>query len=135
MVTFFYPHALRVLGLIVIVCSAGSAILLAAATPPREPSTLDIPTLRNVGVVLLGVFGVVGPVSLLFPRALAFPLMKAGAFACAAFANAMTLSPLLAVPFQDTASLVAVVSGLALTVGSLVVYMEAVHKKLAERRR
>ncbi|TVU66740.1 hypothetical protein FQP90_00935 [Paenarthrobacter nitroguajacolicus] len=134
MITHFYPTALRIITCIVAVCSAVSATLLGTAPPPQGLVVLDPTDLRTTAVVLTISLGVVAPVAVLIADPLRCLLLKAAVFAASGFGNAMMLSPLLVVPFQETPTLLAVICSLALTVASIVAYMESVERKNARRR-
>ncbi|MFJ4171687.1 hypothetical protein ACIPY3_19460 [Paenarthrobacter sp. NPDC089714] len=135
MVTRIFPWALRILGLITAAGSAASATLLWLAPPPTAFSSLDPHLVKTTAVVLLAILGAAAPLAMIFSKARNFPLLKAAIFALAAFTNAMTLGPDVAVRFQDTTSTIAEVCGLILTVASLLVYMDRVHHQVAARRR
>lgn len=130
----YYPSALRIMGSIVVVCSAVSAALLGSAPPPDGLTAIDPVALRTIAVVVLMAFGVVSPIAVLLANPLKLLLLKAAVFACAGFANAMMLSPLLAAPFQDTAALIAVVCALSITVISLIAYMDVVQRKTPQSK-
>ncbi|MDI2036767.1 hypothetical protein [Paenarthrobacter nitroguajacolicus] len=134
MITHFYPAALRILTCIVAVCSAVSATLLGTAPPPEGLSVLDPADLRTTVVVLTMALGVVTPVAMMIADPLKCLLLKAGVFAASGFGNAMMLSPLLVVPFQQTPTAVAVTSSVAVTLVSIVTYMESVERRNARRR-
>ncbi|MGJ3189649.1 hypothetical protein [Paenarthrobacter sp. FR1] len=134
MITHFYPTALRIITCIVAVCSAVSATLLGTAPPPQGLVVLDPTDLRTTAVVLTISLGVVAPVAVLIADPLRCLLLKAAVFAASGFGNAMMLSPLLVVPFQETPTLLAVICSLALTVASIVAYMESVERRNARRR-
>ncbi|UVJ40130.1 hypothetical protein [Arthrobacter sp. CJ23] len=134
MLTRYYPSALRIVGCIVAVCSAISALLLGTAPPPDGLTALDPAALRTVAVVVLIAFGVALPVAVLLTSPLKQLLLKAGAFAFAAFANAMTLSPLLSVPFQDTTALIVVMCGLVMATLSVLAYMDSVQRKTPQSK-
>ncbi|WP_144662418.1 hypothetical protein [Paenarthrobacter nicotinovorans] len=125
----YYPFALRFLGCSVVVLSVLSGILLLAAPPPQGLQKIDPQTLRSAAVIALGVFGAILPVIMVIGPSAKRPLLKAVIFAAAGFANAMTLSPLLSVPLQDTMGLFATVCAIALAVLSLLVYMDAVQQQ------
>lgn len=134
MTTHYYPAALRIMTCVVAVCSAVSATLLGTAPPPEGLDILDPADLRATSVVLVMALGVVAPVAMLIPNPMACPLLKAGVFAASGFGNAMMLSPLVVVPFQDTSTMLAVVCSLTLSIASIVAYMESVARKNARRR-
>ncbi|WP_026542917.1 hypothetical protein [Paenarthrobacter nicotinovorans] len=134
MITHFYPAALRIITCVVAVCSAVSATLLGTAPPPDGLDVLDPADLRAIAVVLTMALGVVAPIAVLMVDSLKCLLLKAGVFAAAGFGNAMMLSPLIVVPFQGTPTLLAVISSLALTIASIVTYMESVERRNARRR-
>lgn len=133
MVKQYYPAALRTITCIVAICSAVSATLLGMAPLPQGLKVLDPLALRTTAVVLVMAFGVVGPVAVLIAESLQSLLLKVGVFAAAAFSNALTLSPYLVVPFQETSALIAVVCSLVLTVGSIVAYMDSVADRNAQK--
>ncbi|MCP1412924.1 hypothetical protein [Paenarthrobacter sp. A20] len=134
MITHFYPAAVRIITCVVAVCSAVSATLLGTAPPPESLKVLDPVDLRTTAVVLTMALGVVAPVTLLIADPLRCLLLKAGVFAASGFGNAMMLSPLLVVPFQETSTMIAVICSLTLTIGSIITYMESVERKNARRR-
>ncbi len=78
--------------------------------------------------------GVVAPVAMLIAEPLTCLLLKAGLFAASGFGNAMMLSPLVVVPFQEASTALAVVCSVALTIASIVTYMESVERRNARRR-
>jgi len=129
MLSQYYPVALRILGCLVVVLSVFSCVLLVAAPPPGGLVKLDPLTLRNAVVVGLIVLGALLPLAMVLSKPRRLPLLKAGIFAAAGFSNAMALSPVLSVPLQDTMGLIAAASALALTVLSLLVYMDAVQRQ------
>lgn len=131
MVTRHFPWALRLLGCIVAASSSISATLLWLAPPPPGPRVLDPQVLKPTVVLLLAVLGVAVPLAALVTKAIKYPLLKAAIFALAAFTNAMTLGPELVVPLQDFSSTLAEVCALALTVASLLVYMDRVQSRQA----
>lgn len=126
MLSQYYPFALRILGCFVTALSVLSGVLLLGAPPPEGLKNLDPQALRTVAVAGLGFFGALLPLIMVLSHPAKLPLLKAGVFAAAGFANAMTLSPLLSVPLQDTMGLIAVVCAMALAVLSLLLYMDAV---------
>lgn len=134
MVTRYFPWALRFLGLIVIGGSVWSAALLYFAPPPHDVKVLDPDILKTTAVVLLAVLGVFAPTVTLFTKPTRYPLVKSAVFGAAAFTNAMTLGPELAVPVQDISSTAAEIASLLLTLGSLLVYMDSVQRKLDSKR-
>ncbi|MFJ4208556.1 hypothetical protein ACIPY2_08860 [Paenarthrobacter sp. NPDC089675] len=134
MVTRYFPWALRVLGFIIIGGSVLSATLLNMAPPPHGLKVLDPDILKTTAVVLLAVLGGFAPALTLFTKAVKYPLAKAAVFAAAAFTNAMTLGPQVAVAVQDVSSTAAEIASLVLTLGSLLVYMDRVQSKLASKR-
>ncbi|MCT9868738.1 hypothetical protein [Paenarthrobacter aurescens] len=134
MITHFYPAALRIITCIVAVCSAVSATLLGTAPPPEGLNAQDFADLRTTAVVLTMALGVVAPVAMLISDPLKCLLLKAGVFAASGFGNAMMLSPLVVVPFQETSTLLAVVCSVTLTIASIVTYMESVERRNARRR-
>ncbi|MFE4196421.1 hypothetical protein ACFRJ9_11195 [Paenarthrobacter sp. NPDC056912] len=134
MITHYYPTALRVMTSIVAICSAVSATLMGTAPAPQGLKVLDPGALQAAVVVLVAALGVVAPVTMLMVRPLKYLLLKAALFTASGFGNAMTLSPYLAVPFQNTAALLAVIGSLSVTIASIVAYMESVELKNAERR-
>ena len=133
-ITHFYPAALRILTSIVAVCSAVSATLLGMAPPPEGLKVLDPADLRATAVVLTMALGVVAPVAALVMDPLRCLLLKAVVFAASGFGNAMMLSPLLVVPFQETPAVLAVMCSLAMTLASIVTFMESVERRNARRR-
>ena len=134
MITHFYPVALRLLTSIVAVCSAVSATLLGTAPPPDGLKVLDPADLRATAVVLTMALGVVAPVAALIADPLKCLLLKAGVLAASGFGNAMMLSPLLVVPFQETPAMLAVTCSIAMTLASIVTFMESVERRNARRR-
>ena len=134
MITHFYPVALRLLTSIVAVCSAVSATLLGTAPPPDGLKVLDPADLRATAVVLTMALGVVAPVAALIADPLKCLLLKVGVFAASGFGNAMMLSPLLVVPFQETPAMLAVTCSIAMTLASIVTFMESVERRNARRR-
>ncbi|WP_024819999.1 hypothetical protein [Arthrobacter sp. 31Y] len=134
MVTHFYPVLLRVFTCVVAVCSAVSATLLGAAPPPDGLNILDPADLRTTAVVLTMALGVVAPIAMLIPGSLKCLLLKAGVFAASGCGNAMMLSPLVVVPFQEASTALAVVCSVALTLASIVTFMESVERRNARRR-
>ncbi|WP_091465954.1 hypothetical protein [Paenarthrobacter nitroguajacolicus] len=134
MITHFYPAALRIITCVIAVCSAVSATLLGTAPPPEGLEILDPSDLRTTAVVLTMALGVVAPVAVLIAEPLTCLLLKAGLFAASGFGNAMMLSPLVVVPFQEASTALAVVCSVALTIASIVTYMESVERRNARRR-
>ena len=134
MITHFYPVALRLLTSIVAVCSAVSATLLGTAQPPDGLKVLDPADLRATAVVLTMALGVVAPVAALIADPFKCLLLKAGVFAASGFGNAMMLSPLLVVPFQETPAMLAVTCSIAMPLASIVTFMESVERRNARRR-
>ncbi|MFJ4228121.1 hypothetical protein ACIPY0_15710 [Paenarthrobacter nicotinovorans] len=134
MITHFYPAALRILTCVVAVCSAVAATLLGTAPPPEGLKVLDPADLRTTAVVLTMALGVVAPVAMMIMDPLKCLLLKACVFAASAFGNAMMLSPLLVVPFQETPTAMAVTCSVAVTLASIVTYMESVERRNARRR-
>ena len=134
MITHFYPAALRILTCIVAVCAAVSATLLGTAPPPDGLSVLDPADLRTSAVVLTMALGVVAPVAMMIMDPLKCLLLKAVVFAASGFGNAMMLSPLLVVPFQKTPTVLAVTCSVAVTLASIVTFMESVERRNARRR-
>lgn len=129
MITQYYRTLVRVLGLVIAVCSGISASILWAAPPPDGLSNIDPVTLKNTVVIILVALGVAAPLAAAFVPAPRWLTGKAAVFAVAGFSNAMALSPELTVPFQDTTSIVAVVCGLTLAVLSILAFLDAVQKK------
>nr|WP_208096526.1 hypothetical protein [Paenarthrobacter sp. MSM-2-10-13] len=133
-ITHFYPAVLRVVTCVIAVCSAVSATLLGAAPPPEGLDILDPSDVRTTTVVLTMALGVVAPVGMLIAGSLKCLLLKAGVFAASGFGNAMMLSPLVVVPFQETSTMLAVICSVALTIASIITYMESVERRNARRR-
>lgn len=129
MISQYYRHFLRILGFVVAACSAVSVALLWAAPPPTGLKNIDPAALKSTIVLLLAFLGVVAPLAAIFTPALRLLVLKAAVFAVAGFANAVALSPELAVPFQDTTSVIAVACGLGLAVISILAFMDSVQKK------
>jgi len=133
-ITHFYPAALRIITCVIAVCSAVSATLLGTAPPPEGLEILDPSDMRTTAVVFTMALGVVAPVAMLIVEPLTCLLLKAGLFAASGFGNAMMLSPLVVVPFQEASTALAVVCSVALTIASIVTYMESVERRNARRR-
>ncbi|UKA51003.1 hypothetical protein LFT48_05610 [Arthrobacter sp. FW305-123] len=134
MITHFYPVALRIITCIIAVCSAVSATLLWTAPPPQEFPVLEPAYVQLGAVFLMVVLGVVVPVAALIAEPLKYLLLKIGLFTAAGFGNALMLSPLIVVPLQETFTAVAAICSAALTIASIVTYMESVERRNARRR-
>ncbi len=130
MLTHYYPVALRVLGCFAAILSFGSVLLLVAAPLPGGLVKLDPQALLVVMVVVLGFFGGLLPSVVVVSNPMKLPLLKAVIFAAASFANAVTLSPLVSVPLQDSMGLIAAGCALIVSVLSLMVYMDAAQRQL-----
>ncbi|MGO4433058.1 hypothetical protein AB4Y88_07120, partial [Paenarthrobacter sp. RAF9] len=115
--------ALRILGLAVAGCSGLSAVILGLNPPPAGLSKLNPNIVLNSVMIGLLILGVLGPITLHFMNPDRLLVLRAGIFASAGFANSVALSPLLAVPIQETIGLVAAVCALTVAVLSLYKYM------------
>lgn len=129
MITQYYRPFLSILGFLVAACSSISVGLLWAAPPPAGLKNIDPAALKATTVLILAFLGVVAPLAVVFTPALRWLPLKAAVFAVAGFSNALALSPDLAVPFQDTTSVIAVACGLGLAVISIMAFMDSVQKK------
>ena len=129
MISQYYRHFLSILGFLVAACSSISVALLWAAPPPAGLKNIDPVALKATTVFVLAFLGVVVPLAATFTPALRWLVLKTAVFAVAGFANAVALSPELAVPFQDTTSAIAVACGLGLSVISILAFMDSVQKK------
>lgn len=129
MITQYYRLFLSSLGFLVAACSSISLALLWAAPPPAGLKNIDPAALKTATVLILAFLGVVAPLAAIFTPALKWLLLKATVFAAAGFSNALALSPELAVPFQDTTSVIAVACGLGLAIISIMAFMDSVQKK------
>jgi hypothetical protein len=129
MITQYYRPLLSSLGFLVAACSSISLALLWAAPPPAGLKNIDPAALKTATVLILAFLGVIAPLAAIFTPALRWLLLKAIVFAAAGFSNALALSPELAVPFQDTTSVIAVACGLGLAIISIMAFMDSVQKK------
>lgn len=118
LLTKHYRAILRCLGITVAACSAISGGLLWAAAPPDGLRVLEPVTTKATLLTLLAVLGVGLPLAAaLSPRRhLRF---IAAVFAAAALTNAVVLSPLIVVPFQDATSFIAVIGAIGMAVASI----------------
>ncbi|WP_284982331.1 hypothetical protein [Arthrobacter sp. efr-133-TYG-118] len=123
-----YPAVLKYLGITVASCSAISAGLLWAAPPPDGLRVLDPVATKATILILLALLGVLLPLAAaLVPGK---HLRFAGTvFASSAMANALALSPMIVVPFQNATSLVAVIGAIALAVAGT----PALHDPIEDR--
>ncbi|MFB8369932.1 hypothetical protein ACFC25_11280 [Pseudarthrobacter sp. NPDC055928] len=129
MISQYYRHLLSILGFVVAACSSISVALLWAAPPPTGLKNIDPAALKATIVLILAFLGVVMPLAAIFTPALRWLVLKATVFAVAGLTNAVALSPELAVPFQDTTSVIAVACGLGMAVVSILAFMDSVQKK------
>jgi hypothetical protein len=129
MITQYYRPFLSILGFLVAACSSISVALLWAAPPPEGLKNIDPVALKATTLLILMVLGVIAPLAAVFTPASRWLLLKASVFAVAGFSNAMALSPQLAVPFQDTTSVIAVACGLGLAVISILAFLESIQEK------
>ncbi|MEZ2389915.1 hypothetical protein AB6813_10265 [bacterium RCC_150] len=134
MITRYYGPLLRIVGLMVALCSGISACLIWAAPPPSDLKNLDPNALKTTSITLLLVLGCAAPLGASFLAAQRRPLLNAAVFAIAGFSNAAMLSPLIAVPFQSTTSALAMACGLALAVISILVALDAIQDKKPESK-
>ncbi|GAB2713795.1 hypothetical protein ACX801_18250 [Arthrobacter bambusae] len=113
-----YRTILRCLGITVAACSAISAGLLWAAAPPDGLRVLEPVATKATLLTLLAVLGIGLPLAaVLSPRQhLRFIV---AVFLAAAMINAVVLSPLVVVPFQEATSFIAVIGAIGMAVASV----------------
>ncbi|MBB6407217.1 hypothetical protein [Arthrobacter sp. AZCC_0090] len=118
LITRHYQALLKCLGIAVASCSAISSGLLWAAAPPDGLRVLDPVATKATLLTLLAVLGVILPlISALIPRQ--YLRFIATVFAAAAMTNAVVLSPMIVVPFQDATSFIAVIGAIGMAVASV----------------
>lgn len=124
LLTKHYATILRSLGITVAACSALSAGLLWGAAPPDGLRVLEPVATKATLLTLLAVLGVSLPLAAaLSPRRhLRF---IAAVFVAAAMTNAVVLSPLVVVPFQDATSFIAVIGAIAMVVAGVLALHES----------
>lgn len=130
MIFKYSPLIMKWLSALVVLCSLISSVLITINPPSDELRNLNPLTVKTVMLVLLIVLGAILPLLIMNTGSSRSRLLtKAAVFATASLANAVTLSPLITVPFQEIPSLIAIIAGFAMTIVCLFAFQETMERK------
>lgn len=124
MISKYALSLMRGLSILVVLSTSISVTLIATAPPSDDLRNLEPGTLKTAILAMLVIFGLLLPLIAMISSPRSWLLAKAAMFALAGLANAVTLSPLVSVPFQSVSSFVAIVASFVMAIVCVLVFQE-----------